>query len=78
LQFYFDNYTRSGPEAFESRDTIDIDFNHHLALGKRHDLIWGAGYRRSSDHTVGTIDQAFIPADRTLQQFGFLRRMRLR
>jgi len=71
LQLYFDNYTRSGPEAFESRDTFDIDFDHHLTLSRRHDLIWGAGYRRSSDHTVGTIDQAFIPADRTLQQFGF-------
>ncbi len=71
LQLYFDNYTRSGPEAFESRDTFDIDLDHHLTLSRRHDLIWGAGYRRSSDHTVGTIDQAFIPADRTLQFVSF-------
>ena len=33
FQFYFDNYTRTGPESRETRNTIDFDFNHHLALG---------------------------------------------
>jgi iron complex outermembrane recepter protein len=32
-------------------------------------LIWGVGYRRSADQTVGTIDQAFIPSNRAIQLF---------
>src|SRR6202023_4124009 len=69
LQLYFDRYTRSGPESHEVRNTFDLDCQHHLALGTRQDLIWGAGYRRSADRTVGTIDQGWIPPDRTLQLF---------
>jgi iron complex outermembrane receptor protein len=71
LQFYFDNYTRTGPEASEHRNTIDIDFNHHFALGSRQELVWGAGYRRSWDKTLGTIDEAFNPSGESLQLFNF-------
>ena len=62
LQIYFDRYTRDGPESDEVRNTVDVDFQNHILLGSRHDLIWGAGYRHTADQTVGTIDQAFIPA----------------
>jgi iron complex outermembrane recepter protein len=63
LQVYFDRQTRSGPESREVRNTFDLDFQHHVVWGTRQDLIWGAGYRYSEDQTVGTIDQAFVPAD---------------
>jgi iron complex outermembrane receptor protein len=63
LQFYFDRYTRDGPEASEDRNTFDISFQNHIAVGARQDLIWGAEYRHSADQTVGTIDQAFVPAN---------------
>ncbi len=69
LQVYFDRYERQGPESREDRDTVDFDFQHHLALGARHDLIWGGDYRHTSDHTVGTIDQAWLPPDRAMQLF---------
>jgi iron complex outermembrane receptor protein len=69
LQVYFDRYIRSGPNADERRNTYDLDFQHHLALGARHDLIWGVGYRYTEDHTVGTIDGTFIPANRVGQLF---------
>jgi iron complex outermembrane receptor protein len=64
FQFYFDRYTRTGPDAREVRNTFDFDFQHHIAWGSRQDLIWGLGYRHTSDQTVGTIDEAFIPADK--------------
>jgi len=67
LQFYFDRYERDGLALSENRDTFDLDFQHHLALGARHDLIWGADYRHSSDLTVATIDQAWVPAASALQ-----------
>ena len=65
LQAYVDRYTRSGPESREVRNTIDLDFRHHIIVGSRNDLTWGAGYRYTGDQTVGTIDQAFLPADQT-------------
>jgi iron complex outermembrane receptor protein len=69
LQFYFDAYDRHGPESDENRDTIDFDFQNHIKLGARQDLIWGAGYRHTDDETVGTIDQAFVPANNAGELF---------
>jgi iron complex outermembrane receptor protein len=69
LQVYFDRYSRSGPESREDRNTFDIDFQHHLIVGRRQDLIWGAGYRVTSDGTQGTIDQAWVPSGQTNQLF---------
>ena len=69
LQFYFDKYRRDGPSAIEVRDTIDFDFQNHVVLGTRQDLIWGMGYRHSVDDTEGTVDEAFVPADSSKQFF---------
>ena len=71
LQFYFDSYTRTGPESIETRHTVDFDFVHHSAWGSRQDWSWGAGYRRTWDHEFGTIDQSFNPPDPTLHLFNF-------
>jgi iron complex outermembrane receptor protein len=71
FQFYFDKYARSGPQASETRKTIDFDFNHHFAWGSRQDVIWGAGYRRTWDTTIGTIDDSFTQPDTTLHLFNF-------
>jgi iron complex outermembrane receptor protein len=69
LQIYFDNYTRTGPSAHENGKTVDFELNHHIVAGEHMDFVWGAGFRRTWDQTQGTIDQAFIPADKTLQLF---------
>jgi len=69
LQLYFDRDERDGPESRDDLDSFDVDFQHHLAVGTRHDLIWGADYRHSVDKTQGTIDQAWLPADRSLDLF---------
>jgi len=71
FQFYFDNYERTGPESVETRNTIDFDFSHHWVWGSRQDVIWGAGYRRTWDQDLGTIDQAFNPPNTELQLFTF-------
>jgi iron complex outermembrane receptor protein len=63
LQVYFDHYDRTGPEASETRSTVDFDFKHHWLWGARQDVLWGFDYRHTSDHTGGTVDQAFTPAD---------------
>lgn len=69
FQFYLDNYERTGPESIETRNTIDIDFDHHFRWGSRQDVVWGGGYRHTSDDLEGTIDQAFNPADTHLRLF---------
>ena len=33
-----------------TRTTLDVDFQHRQALGARHDLVWGLGYRRGHSH----------------------------
>jgi iron complex outermembrane receptor protein len=69
LQFYFDEYRRDGPSAIDVRGTIDFDFQNHVVLGTRQDLIWGLGYRHSVDDTESTVDQAFVPLDSSKQFF---------
>jgi iron complex outermembrane receptor protein len=71
VQFYFDRYMRTGPESRELRNTVDFDLRQHFVLNPRHDLTWGAGYRYSADQTAGTIDQAFVPANRSGQLWNF-------
>jgi iron complex outermembrane receptor protein len=42
------------PFIREQRDTFDLDFQHRLALGSRHDVIWGLNYRQSRDDLIST------------------------
>ncbi|HKX33442.1 MAG TPA: TonB-dependent receptor [Blastocatellia bacterium] len=75
LQAYFDRSRREIKDGGERFDTYDLDFQHHVALGRRQDLIWGLGYRLIADQTnsnAGTPLQ-FIPKGRTVQLFsGFV------
>jgi iron complex outermembrane receptor protein len=68
-QLYVDRYVRTGPASNEARNTVDLDFQQHLVAGSRQNLVWGAEYRRSADQINGTIDDAYAPADRTMQLF---------
>jgi iron complex outermembrane receptor protein len=63
LQFYLDRYDRDAPQFEEFRNTFDFDFQNHINLGARQDLIWGVGYRHTADQTAPTIDRAFLPAN---------------
>jgi iron complex outermembrane receptor protein len=54
----------------EYRYTLDIEFSQHYTAGPRHDLIWGADYRRAHDRTVGSLNISFDPASRTTNLYG--------
>jgi len=69
VQFYFDKYNRDAPQLDDFRDTFDFDFQNHIILGARQDLIWGLGYRHTADETTATIDRAFLPANFAGQLF---------
>ena len=45
LQLY-DDYSRHFEQGFlDAQNTVDLDFQHHIALGSRNDLVWGLGAR---------------------------------
>lgn len=44
-------------------DTVDVEFQQRLRLNPAHELTWGAGWRRISDTTRGSLTIAFDPAN---------------
>jgi iron complex outermembrane receptor protein len=70
LQAYYDRTGREAVHYGETRDTFDVDFLHHLPVGSRHDLSWGAGARVSpSDFTPVYRTITFSPEDSTHRTF---------
>lgn len=69
LQIYFDQARRDSPGQYRDLlDTYDIDFQHRFALGRRNDIVWGAGYRLvEDDFKPGAL--ALVPQRRSLQTF---------
>jgi iron complex outermembrane recepter protein len=69
-QFYYDRTHRNLPGAFEEDlDTYDLDFQHRFALGERHDVVWGLGYRLIEDDVENSASLAFLPAEVSRQWF---------
>lgn len=67
VQLYWDRVHRDYPGTFaETRDTIDVDAQHHFRWHDRHDLVWGGGYRKSQEEIGNTTLLAFLPAERGL------------
>lgn len=65
LQTYYDRTERHNEVFGEDRDTFDIDLQHHLLLSPRHDFVYGANYRLSSDDIEGSFPIQFSPSSRT-------------
>ncbi len=65
LQAY---YERSEQELLnrEVRDTLDIDLQHRFQLLPRHEVVWGLGYRFTTDHINNTFDASITPSSRGL------------
>jgi iron complex outermembrane receptor protein len=53
LQFYYDGYAHNEGMYSDSRNTLDLDFQHRFALLDWHEIIWGMGYRFGHDRIVG-------------------------
>jgi iron complex outermembrane recepter protein len=74
VQVYYDRTHRDIPNVFgENLDIYDIDLQHQVRLGARHDVVWGLGYRLMNDRVANSATIAFLPADVTRQWFtGFV------
>jgi iron complex outermembrane recepter protein len=69
LQLYYDHFERSMIILGEQQDTVDLEFQHHFTLWERQDLIWGVGYRFSSDRLSDTAIISFNPPTRDTQLY---------
>jgi iron complex outermembrane recepter protein len=67
LQVYYDGYHRTERGIGETRNTVDVDFQHHLTIGSRNNIVWGAGYRITSDHITPGYATSYLPDRRTDQ-----------
>jgi iron complex outermembrane receptor protein len=52
LRAYYDRTRRNDPSFTDALDTIDVDFQHHLALATQQ-LTWGLNYRHTSNTNRG-------------------------
>ncbi|MDP9122162.1 MAG: TonB-dependent receptor [Acidobacteriota bacterium] len=69
LQVYFDRTHRITHGVFaENRDTFDVDLQHHWKPGTstRQDVLWGVGYRATSDQVGNSPLIFWDPPGRTL------------
>jgi iron complex outermembrane receptor protein len=62
LSFTYETYER-GDVLGEERHTFYLDFQHHIALGSRHDFVWGLGYRYSASDSHGGLTVSLDPPD---------------
>ena len=60
-QAYFDRFYHGDGDITETRNTSDLDVQHHLALGDRNDVVWGLGYRDTKDRLAPTFYLTFTP-----------------
>lgn len=70
FQIFYDRTVRDTEIIREDRDTFDVDFQHRFSLGDRHGIVWGGGYRVTSDAIENTFDVALNPDERTAHLFG--------
>jgi len=69
-QAYYDRTHRNIPGTFgEDLDSYDIEVQHRAAVGARHHVVWGVGYRLINDRVTNTAGLAFLPAHVARQWF---------
>jgi iron complex outermembrane recepter protein len=49
VQFIYDHFEFDHPGLGEIRDTVDLELQHGFAPAPRHSVVWGLGYRSTSD-----------------------------
>jgi iron complex outermembrane receptor protein len=64
LQVYYDRTERNGVVLDQIHDTFDLDLQQQFAPGKRHEIVWGLGYRFVSDDIRNTFYGSWDPDSR--------------
>ncbi len=71
FQTYYDRTERPVVLLEETRDTFDLDFQHRFGLGRRQEIMWGAGYRLTQAHLVNGPAVFMRDEERQDQLFSF-------
>ena len=73
LQAYYDRDSRDELVIGVDHEIVDVELRNQLKIGRRHDLIWGLGYRYISDSFRNTPQVSFEPAAESRDLFsGFI------
>ena len=62
LQAYYDRDSRDELVIGVDHEIVDVELRNQLKIGRRHDLIWGLGYRYIEDSFRNTPQISFDPA----------------
>jgi len=68
LMAAYDRYERTD-QLDETRNTLDLNFQNHLAWGRRQDFVWGLEYSYSASATHGNLFVSLNPNDADYQTF---------
>jgi iron complex outermembrane receptor protein len=69
LSVYYDTYRRVDFGLPEDQKTFNVDFQHHVAVGSRHDIVWGLGGRVLETAVPPGYQVALAPPRRTDQLY---------
>jgi len=69
LQAYYDTNRRTDSGIPVKVTTFDLDFQHHIAVGDRNDIVWGLGYRSDTSGAPPGYSVGFTPAFRSVNLF---------
>jgi iron complex outermembrane receptor protein len=73
LQAYYDRDSRNELVIGADHDIVDLELRDQLKIGRRHDLIWGMGYRYIHDSFRNTPQVSFEPVSQSENLFsGFI------
>jgi iron complex outermembrane receptor protein len=73
LRAYYDYTRRDDPSFLDTLHTVDIDLQRRFKAGSRHEIVWGAAYRLTSNTNHGRVIFAVEPEKSTDQLFsGFI------
>ncbi|MBI1905990.1 MAG: TonB-dependent receptor [Rhodocyclales bacterium] len=64
VQTYYDRARFTAPKLSADVRTYDVDFQHRIRPGERHDFMWGVSYRALRIDTDGSADISFTPDQR--------------
>ncbi len=64
IQTYYDYLDMDISFIAEKRENLDLDIQYRFAMGRRHDVICGLGYRYTSDEYSNTPITRFDPGDK--------------
>jgi iron complex outermembrane receptor protein len=65
LNVYYNHVNRYDQGFVQNLNSFDIDFQHHLAVNSRNDLVWGLGYRLTDENITAGYSIVWVPPQRT-------------